>query len=292
MIAKFIAVLLPLKGLWTLTMDRTNWKFGKLNINILTLGIAYKGIAFPIIWVLLPKRGNSNTKERKQLIDRFIKIFSVKIIRCLTADREFIGKEWFSYLIEKCILFRIRIKENFLVANSRGILVPAKTLFRGLGVGETQVLKGLRTVLGHELFIIGHRLADGEYLIIVTNDEPETALDEYARRWEIETLFSCLKSRGFNFESTHITEPKRISKLVALLAIAFCWCHITGEWLQTQKAIKIKKHGRKAISIFRYGLDELREILLHISRKMHAFKKMIALLVNSLSSSSLCIESG
>jgi hypothetical protein len=292
MIAKLIAALISQEGLWTLTMDRTNWKYGKLNINILTLGIAYKGIAFPIIWILLPKRGNSNTKERIQLIDRFIKIFGVKIIRCLTADREFIGEEWFSYLIDKCILFRIRIKENFLVANSRGILVPVKTLFRGLGVGETQVLEGRRSVLGQELFIIGHCLPDGEYLIIVTNDEPETALDEYSRRWEIETLFGCLKTRGFNFEATHITEPKRISKLMALLAIAFCWCHIVGEWLQTQKAIKIKKHGRKAISIFRYGLDELREIILDISRKMQAFKKMITLLANSLSSSFLCIETG
>lgn len=290
MIAKFIAELLPIKRLWTLTIDRTNWKFGKLNINILTLGVAYKGIAFPIIWILLPKRGNSNTNERIQLIDLFIKIFGVKIIRCLTADREFIGEKWFAYLIEKGILFRIRIKENILVANSKGIFVPVKTLFSELRIGETQVLKGQRTVLGQKLFIIGLRLPDGEYLIVVTNDEPETALDDYSLRWEIETLFGCLKTRGFNFESTHMTEPERIKKLVALLAIAFCWCHITGEWLQTQKAIKIKKHGRKAISIFRYGLDELREILLNISRKMGAFKKVITLLTNSLSFPSLSEE--
>ncbi len=146
MIAKFVAEFLPIKDLWTLTMDRTNWKFGKLNINILTLGVAYKGIAFPIIWILLPKRGNSNTKERIQLIDLFIKIFGVNIIQCLTADREFIGEKWFSYLIEKCI-FRIRIKENILVANSKGILVPVKTLFRDLKTGETKVLEGRRTVL-------------------------------------------------------------------------------------------------------------------------------------------------
>ena len=165
--------------------------------------------------------------------------------------------------------------------------MPVKTLFSELGIGETKVLEGCRTILGHKLFIIGLRLPDGELLIVVTNDEPATALDDYSRRWEIETLFGCLKTRGFNFESTHMTEPERIRKLVALLAIAFCWCHITGEWLQTQKAIKIKKHGRKAISIFRYGLDELRGILLNISRKMRAFKKVITLLTNSLSFPSL-----
>jgi hypothetical protein len=98
-IAKFIAGFLPVKAdAWTLTMDRTNWKFGKLNINILTLGIAYKGTAFPLIWMVLPKQGNSNTNERIQLINRFISIFGVEKIRCLTADREFIGGDWFSYL--------------------------------------------------------------------------------------------------------------------------------------------------------------------------------------------------
>lgn len=181
-------------------------------------------------------------------------------------------------------MFRIRIKDNFLVPNSRGVPVPVKMLFRGLRIGQYQVLKRPRTVLGNELFIIGLRLP-GEYLIVVTNNAPEEALDDYKKRWEIETLFGCLKSRGFNFESTHMTEPDRISKLVALLAITFCWCHMTGEWLHNQKAIKIKKHGRKAISIFRYGLDKLREILLNISEKRCVFKKVIILLTNFLSSS-------
>lgn len=99
MMAKFISELLPTKKeTWTLAMDRTNWKFGKLNINILTLGVAYKGAAFPLVWILLPKRGNSNTCERIELIEKFINIFGVIKIQCLTADREFIGKEWFSYL--------------------------------------------------------------------------------------------------------------------------------------------------------------------------------------------------
>jgi len=79
-------------------MDRTNWKLGILHINILTLGIAYKGIAFPLIWLVLPKQGNSNTNERIQLIERFIRIFGSDKIGCLTGDREFIGGEWFRNL--------------------------------------------------------------------------------------------------------------------------------------------------------------------------------------------------
>ncbi|KTD27492.1 putative Transposase (IS4 family) [Legionella maceachernii] len=78
-----------------------------------------------------------------------------------------------------------------------------------------------------------------------------------------QTLFSCLKSRGFNFEDTHVTKPERIAKLIALLAIGFCWAYKAGQWLHKQKPIKIMKHGRKAISFFRYGLDLIRDVALN-----------------------------
>ncbi len=53
-IARMIFSLLPVKTGLVLSMDRTNWKFGEFNINILMLGITYKGIAFPLIFSLLP----------------------------------------------------------------------------------------------------------------------------------------------------------------------------------------------------------------------------------------------
>ena len=73
-----------------LTLDRTNWKWGKRNINILMLAIVYRGIAIPIVWTLLNKRGNSDTKERIALIQRFISIFGKDRIVNVFADREFI----------------------------------------------------------------------------------------------------------------------------------------------------------------------------------------------------------
>lgn len=44
----------------------------------------------------------------------------------------------------------------------------------------------------------------------------------HRRRWEIEILFGCLKTRGFRMEDTHITDPDKIEKLVFVLAITFC----------------------------------------------------------------------
>ena len=49
----------------------------------------------------------------------------------------------------------------------------------------------------------------------------------------------------------------------------------TGEWRHQQKAIKIKKHGRKAISFFRYGLDLIRETILNVTRPVESYFEQI-----------------
>ena len=97
-----------------LTLDRTNWKWGKRNINILMLAIVYRGIAIPIVWTLLNKRGNSDTKERIALIQRFISIFGKDRIVNMFTDKEFIGEQWFTWLIEQDINFCIRVKKTSL----------------------------------------------------------------------------------------------------------------------------------------------------------------------------------
>jgi len=117
-IAKLIVRFLPVRDKkWDLSMDRTNWKLGKLNINPLVLGIVHSGVAFPIIWITFSKRGNSSMIERIDLIERFIKIFSADKIKCLFGDREFIGGKWSAFLLEKGIHFIMRIRENWFIAD-------------------------------------------------------------------------------------------------------------------------------------------------------------------------------
>lgn len=55
LVARLIFSLLPKKEELVLTIDRTNWKFGKTNINIFMLGVAYKGLSFPVMFSLLSR---------------------------------------------------------------------------------------------------------------------------------------------------------------------------------------------------------------------------------------------
>lgn len=124
-------------------------------------------------------------------------------------------------------------------------------------------------------YLAGLRLADGELLIVATNENPANAIVCYGLRWQIETLFGCLKGRCFHFEDTHIINPERIKKLLVLLTVALCWAHKTGEWQQQEKPIKIKKHGSPAICLFRYGLDYLTKAVLKAAYNLRAFKQCL-----------------
>ena len=48
---------------WLLCLDRTNWKYGKTNINILVLSAAVEGVSIPLMWTMLDKQDNSNTQD-------------------------------------------------------------------------------------------------------------------------------------------------------------------------------------------------------------------------------------
>jgi hypothetical protein len=49
---------------------------------------------------MLDKKGNSNTDERIDLLGEFLLAFPGVQVTDLTADREFLGQEWFEYLLE------------------------------------------------------------------------------------------------------------------------------------------------------------------------------------------------
>ena len=59
------------------------------------------------------------------------------------------------------------------------------------------VLNSTREIWGMKRYVAAARLLN-DYVIVVTDFDPENASSDYLRRWEIDTLFGCLKSRGFN----------------------------------------------------------------------------------------------
>lgn len=260
--------LLPFKDGLVLVLDRTNWKFGTKNINILMLGVSYKNVAFPLMFKMLDKRGNSDTEERIDLIKKFIEWFGKDCIDCLLADREFVGDKWMAFLNQNNIRYYVRIRNNFKIYSyQKQAEIKVFWLFNNLKVGEFFHYPKIVELHGQRCYLSGCKTIDRngktEFLIIVSFNKPEQAMTYYKQRWQIETLFRGLKSSGFNIEDTHVTDIERLEKLFSLTMIAFVWCYKIGDFLDENiRKIKIKTHGSRTVSVFKYGLDYLSKFLL------------------------------
>lgn len=243
----------------TLALDRTNWQYGKKDINLLVLSVCLLGCSIPLYWKELDSKGNSNTCERKELLDMFITDFSSENIDYLLADREFIGTDWFNYLNNLGIKFVIRIKQNMLISVN-GILTKCGKLFKSARYTETQISHII--VDGMHLVAEATRSSDNQLVVVVSNNTvASNLLAIYKKRWRIECLFSSLKTRGFNFEDTHITDKVRIGNLTKLVVLTFAICYLVGLVRASIMPIVIKKHGYQQNSYFRYGFELLIQIL-------------------------------
>lgn len=256
-LVKFVVKLLGIDGPFTLALDRTNWKVGTDDVNILMLSIVHCGIGVPVISMVMPTAGNSITVERITMIEIFIDLIGAANIACLLGDREFVGREWFSFLKRHRIKFQMRLKRNTRVRNGRGQYVQAWRLFCHTRINCPLVIPEARQMWGMELYLSGCRLKHGEYLILVSADYSAKPHELYRQRWGIETLFGALKSRGFNLEDTHMKDRERLSRLLALLALAFTWAFVVGLWQASVEELKLKKHGYPPKGIFRRGLNIL-----------------------------------
>lgn len=262
----------------TLTMDRTNWKFGKIDINFLVIGGIYGNYSIPLCWVLLPHRGNSQTAQRIDLLERLLLVIPLNRIKTLLADREFVGEDWFFYLKEKNLPFCIRLKENMLVNDvRRGGKIKLKNLFNYLSLGQSREL--YQAIAGVQLRIFGTRIIGGELLILAVygDDDLLDAFNLYAKRWTIETMFKSFKSAGFNFEDTHQQNLERLYKMMILLAISYSWAIRIGEIKNEIKPIKIKSNQRPEFSVFSYGFRAIQTILL---KGTILQKKLLSLIAN------------
>jgi len=254
---------------------------GKRWVNVLLLSITYRSLSIPVFWTVLDEKGCSDTAERKAILEKFIGEFGVESIRFVTADREFCAREWLGYLIEKKISYRLPIKANYQITNAKGKMIRASKLCRTLRIGERLELRGKRKLWNNLVCAAVCRKEDGDNVLVISSEASGNILLEYGMRWQIETLFGVLKTRGFRLEDTHLTQPERVSKLLSLLTIAVSWAMLAGELELPHKPLKIKKHGNLEKSIFRLGFETLRNCFCQITtnfRQKQRFKQLTLLL--------------
>ncbi len=212
------------------------------------------------LMMVLPKstkRGNSRRCHRIKLMEEVLSILPRGDIRALTIDREFVGKRWLAWLKLMEIPFVVRIKANTKVGGKPASWWSHRNRWKRFS-------DNFHEVFGGRYHFAAKRIRKGRDTHVAVTSygfQGAEALEIYWQRWGIETLFSHLKRRGYQFEDTHMTKGERISKLMGVLAVAFALSYQWGRKLEREAGIKLKSHGHRAKSIFRQGLESLLQML-------------------------------
>ncbi|WP_373290519.1 transposase [Deinococcus aerophilus] len=103
----------------------------------------------------------------------------------------------------------------------------------------------------------GHQVPRGDLVAIATDFSVWDTCILYQARWSVECTFESLKVRSFDLERTGITRPNRLERLCSLMILARLSCLRGSVWLHAQVPIRVKAHGRAAMSLMRYGAERL-----------------------------------
>lgn len=258
--AQLVVKLLQHTGKLKLRLDRTNWKFGNKDVNYLVLSWQISShMSLPLLFVELDKAGNSNTAERIDLIQIFIDIFGENSIAELAADREFVGNKWIRYLIKHQIPFFIRVKNNTQVPWGKKPC-SIKDFLQNWDKGKPRLIE--KNMFGDVVYFACKALRDNDPLIVMTNQAlpAHKILEIYKERWSIESLFKNLKTAGFNWEKTHMTDPERLIKLLIIMGIAALFVHAIGiqQKVSFRKTVKCPLYSqfRSGLLQFQYYLSQ------------------------------------
>lgn len=248
-----------------LSMDRTSWVKRKKVVNILLVGIVFKGRTIPLNWLVLDRKGNTSTQQWKQLLKPVLEALSklpwlrfvpIKVV----ADREFASPKLGGWLKKNFgVSYCLRLKR------SEYVLLPGRRLIR-LGQLVSSVKKGdylfLKDVIVTKQstfstnVLISWGLDYDEAIIIMADSySPEEIVEDYADRFCIEPMFRDHKSNAFDIEGTRVTDPKRIETLLIPIALAYALSVLEGNYQEEAGlAPKAPKGKPRLVSLFLSGL--------------------------------------
>jgi len=220
-----------------LLLDRTNWKYGKLHINLLVVGLLYRDVFIPLVWLDLGRAGNSNSQQRLDLLDKLLNWWSLSEVPLpklhIAGDREFIGFKWFQGLEKRQIEYVMRIPASFKLeiwfnGKIKDRRFGLKILQRYLSFSKKD---SLEAVLMSEL-IVRFTAFDNEssrgkakYIFLMTNMKDMTEASKfYRKRYKIEICVKHLKKTGLRLEELSVQGQHKTDLMFAVLTLIYIMC--------------------------------------------------------------------
>jgi hypothetical protein len=232
----------------------------------LMVSVIYAHRAIPIGWLVIAGAKGHFLVEKHLTLLREVKTLVPETATVIfLGDGEFdspelqaevAGYAW-EYACRTAKNIQIRVDEEWSSLTdlqvSRGQRVFRK------GVGFTKAAYGPVMVIAWW----GTRYTDPIYLVS-NMSSVQRACDAYRKRMHIETFFSDQKSRGFQLDRSHLSEPDRVKRMMVAACLAYLWVIYLGTVAQQDEwRPLIHRRHRCDLSLFQLGLRLLDYCLNH-----------------------------
>jgi hypothetical protein len=244
-----------------LAMDGSEVGRGCLTLMI---SVIYRKRALPIAWIVVEgSKGHFPEKTHIQLIEQVCHLIPAWADVIFVGDGEFDGVDFQATIDGHGWAYVCRTAKNAQLGAE-----GEHFAFEEIGVQPGECL-GLPNVT-FTLEDYGPILAIAQWeqgykapIYLITNmDLEEEACYWYSKRYRIETFFSDQKSRGFNLDKSHISDPVRLARLMIAACLAYIWIVYLGVVAKRDDWVKIiHRADRCDLSLFRLGLDLLEHFL-------------------------------
>lgn len=233
---------------------------------VLMVAVIYKKRAIPLVWLVYPGVKGHTTGERHiEALEKLLPLIPIGASVTLLGDAEYDTVEMLTWLKQNTDWeFVIRTEPRIILSKN-----GKQFRLRHLLVGQNS--RTMASEVGFTVKAFGPIQAvawwEDPYkkpiYLISSLTEIDPICRAYGKRFKLETLFSDQKSRGFHIEKSHLSDPKRVSRLLLAAALAYIWMIYLGLEVATDESKRtlVDRPNRRDKSIFRLGFDWLKVAL-------------------------------
>lgn len=250
---------------------------------VLMLSVIYQNRAIPVVWtVVRAKKGHLPEQMHRQLLERLTEIVPPDCQISIVGDGEYDGCDWQADIVSYGWDYVLRTGCAKLAGQDQQDMLALKWLAPAFGQTTFTLTDAYFTHQGYGPvnITVWHENKYKEAIYLLSNlDYPPLITQLYKKRFKIETFFSDQKSRGFNLQRSHLSDPERLAKLLIVTCLAYIFCILAGvSCHQSNLYPMVHRNDRCDLSLFTLGKAFI-ELLVDL-REWHSFS--LDLLVNQL----------
>jgi len=236
----FAEAILACLAAWPLVLVMDGSVVGRGCVTLM-LSVVYQRRALPIAWIVIRGRKGHFPEDTHLALVKQVQAWVPEGAQVIfLGDGEFDGTQLLATLNEWGWHYACRTAKNAVLSIAGAeFACHDLTVQKGEVWGISQVAF-TQQAYGPVLAVAWWEEDEKEPIYLVSNlTYVNDVCRWYAKRFRIETFFSDQKSRGFHLHKSHLSDPKRLSRLMIAAALAYLWMVFLGTLAVQEDWVKI-----------------------------------------------------